>query len=73
MPVIKYQEFIPHTVLRDYVKRFWVLEKEYTAEDSVEEFGRLALFIVENPLLNGEVIRLDAGTRPPARTTWSHG
>lgn len=36
-PVIKYQEFIPHTVLRDYVKRFWVLEKEYTAEDSVEE------------------------------------
>jgi len=37
MPVIKYQEFIPHTVLRDYVKRFWVLEKEYTAEDSVEE------------------------------------
>jgi AraC-like DNA-binding protein len=37
MPVIKYQEFIPHTVLRDYVKRFWILEKEYTAEDSVEE------------------------------------
>ena len=38
-----------------------------------EEFARLALFIVENPLLNGEVIRLDAGTRPPARTTWSQG
>jgi NAD(P)-dependent dehydrogenase (short-subunit alcohol dehydrogenase family) len=38
-----------------------------------EEFARLALFIVENPLLNGEVIRLDAGTRPPARTTWSAG
>jgi hypothetical protein len=37
MPVIKYQEFIPHTVLQDYVKRFWTLEKEYTAEDSVEE------------------------------------
>src|SRR5215510_1545148 len=37
MPVIKYQEFIPHTVLQDYVKRFWILEKEYTAEDSVEE------------------------------------
>jgi NAD(P)-dependent dehydrogenase (short-subunit alcohol dehydrogenase family) len=36
-----------------------------------EEFARLALFIVENPLLNGEVIRLDAGTRPPARTQWS--
>jgi NAD(P)-dependent dehydrogenase (short-subunit alcohol dehydrogenase family) len=38
-----------------------------------DEFARLALFIVENPLLNGEVIRLDAGTRPPARTTWSQG
>lgn len=37
MPVIKYQEFIPHTVLQDYVKRFWILEKEYTAEDSLEE------------------------------------
>ena len=38
-----------------------------------DEFARLALFIVENPLLNGEVIRLDAGTRPPARTQWSQG
>jgi AraC-like DNA-binding protein len=37
MPVIKYQEFMPHMVLQDYVKRFWVLEKEYTAEDSLEE------------------------------------
>src|SRR5262245_36734711 len=37
MPVNKYQEFIPHPVLQDYVKRFWILEKEYTAEDSVEE------------------------------------
>jgi NAD(P)-dependent dehydrogenase (short-subunit alcohol dehydrogenase family) len=38
-----------------------------------EEFARLALFGIENPLLNGEVIRLDAGTRPPARTQWSAG
>jgi AraC-like DNA-binding protein len=37
MPVIRYQEFIPHEILQDYVKRFWILEKEYTAEDSVEE------------------------------------
>src|SRR5262245_43229801 len=37
MPVIKYQEFIPHTVLQDDLKRFWILEKEYTAEDSIEE------------------------------------
>lgn len=36
-----------------------------------DEFARTALFIIENPLINGEVIRLDAGTRPPARTEWS--
>ena len=38
-----------------------------------EEFAKVAMFIVENPLLNGDVIRLDAGTRPPARTQWSAG
>jgi NAD(P)-dependent dehydrogenase (short-subunit alcohol dehydrogenase family) len=38
-----------------------------------EEFARVAQFIIENPLLNGDVIRLDAGTRPPARTEWSMG
>lgn len=27
------------------------------------EFGKLALQICENPMLNGEVIRLDAGLR----------
>jgi hypothetical protein len=37
MPVKHYQEFIPHTTLQDSVKRFWILEKEYTAEDSIEE------------------------------------
>src|SRR5262245_5509289 len=37
MPVTKYQEFIPHTVLQNHVKRFWILEKQYTAEDSREE------------------------------------
>src|SRR5262245_58625172 len=37
MPVIKYQELIPHTVLQDYVKRFWILAMEYTANASVEE------------------------------------
>lgn len=39
-------------------------------EGRPEEFARLALFIVENPLLNGDVIRLDAATRPPARTAF---
>jgi NAD(P)-dependent dehydrogenase (short-subunit alcohol dehydrogenase family) len=35
------------------------------------EFAELALFIVGNPLLNADVIRLDGGTRPPARTAWT--
>jgi len=37
MPVKKYQEFIPHFTLQDSVKRFWILEKEYTTENEVEE------------------------------------
>src|SRR5215475_11792958 len=37
MPVKQYQEFIPHATLQDTVKRFWILEKEYTPEDSIEE------------------------------------
>jgi NAD(P)-dependent dehydrogenase (short-subunit alcohol dehydrogenase family) len=36
-----------------------------------EEFAAVVDFILRTPLLDGEVIRLDAGTRPPARTTWS--
>jgi NAD(P)-dependent dehydrogenase (short-subunit alcohol dehydrogenase family) len=38
-----------------------------------EEFAEVAEFIIRTPLLNGEVIRLDAGTRPPARTRWAAG
>ena len=38
-----------------------------------DEFASVADFIIRTPLLNGEVIRLDAGTRPPARTRWSAG
>lgn len=37
MSVVKYQEFIPHAVLQAYVKRFWVLEKEYTSGCNIEE------------------------------------
>jgi hypothetical protein len=37
MPVRKYQEFIPHSTLQDSVKGFWVLEKEYTTADPIEE------------------------------------
>jgi NAD(P)-dependent dehydrogenase (short-subunit alcohol dehydrogenase family) len=38
-----------------------------------DEFAELAEFIIRTPLLNGDVIRLDGGTRPPARTEWSMG
>ena len=37
MPVKKYREFIPHATLQDSVKRFWILEKEYTTDDDIEE------------------------------------
>src|SRR5947208_823052 len=34
---MKYQEFIPHPVLQDCVKRFWILERVYTAQEDIEE------------------------------------
>lgn len=36
-----------------------------------DEFAEVVNFVLKTPLLNGEVIRLDAATRPPARTHWS--
>ena len=38
-----------------------------------EEYGQVAEFIIRTPLINGEIIRLDAGARPPARTKWAAG
>jgi hypothetical protein len=34
---MKYKEYLPHSSLRDYVKCFWILEREYTADDPIEE------------------------------------
>ena len=34
---MKYQEHVPHSSLQDYVKCFWILEREYTPEDPNEE------------------------------------
>ncbi len=34
---MKYQEHSPHASLRDYVKCFWILERDYTPEDPKEE------------------------------------
>lgn len=36
-----------------------------------EEFAQVVLFIVRNAMLNGEVIRLDGGTRARARSRWT--
>jgi len=32
-----------------------------------EEFARLVREIIENPMFNGEVVRLDGGVRLPSR------
>ncbi len=34
---MKFQEHLPHSSLQGYVKRFWVLEREYTPEDPFED------------------------------------
>jgi NAD(P)-dependent dehydrogenase (short-subunit alcohol dehydrogenase family) len=36
-----------------------------------EDFASAVDFIIRTPMVNGEVIRLDGGARPPARTKWS--
>jgi NAD(P)-dependent dehydrogenase (short-subunit alcohol dehydrogenase family) len=36
-----------------------------------DEFAEVVRFLIGMPLINAEIIRLDAGTRPPARTEWS--
>lgn len=38
-----------------------------------DEFAAMAEFIIRTPFVNGDVMRLDAGTRSPARTHWSQG
>ena len=38
-----------------------------------DEYAEVAEFLIRTSLINGEIIRLDAGTRPPARTLWAAG
>ena len=38
---------------------------------TAEDYAAVVEFLIRTPLINGEVIRLDGGARPPARTTWS--
>jgi hypothetical protein len=35
--MLKYKEYPPHASLREHIKCFWVLEREYTPEFPVEE------------------------------------
>ena len=37
---------------------------------TADEYAAVAEFLIRTPLINGEVVRLDAGARPPARTKW---
>jgi len=36
-----------------------------------DEFAETALFLIRSPYINAEVLRLDGGARPPARTRWT--
>ncbi|WP_137680149.1 SDR family NAD(P)-dependent oxidoreductase [Aurantiacibacter suaedae] len=38
-----------------------------------EDFAAAVEFLIRTPLVNGEVLRLDGGARPPARTQWASG
>jgi len=38
-----------------------------------DEYGAVAEFLIRTTLINGEIIRLDGGNRPPARTKWAGG
>jgi hypothetical protein len=40
---------------------------------TADDFAGVVEFVIRTPLLNGEVIRLDGGARPPARTQWASG
>jgi NAD(P)-dependent dehydrogenase (short-subunit alcohol dehydrogenase family) len=38
-----------------------------------EDFAAAVDFLIRTPLINGEVLRMDGGARPPARTKWASG
>jgi len=40
---------------------------------TADDYAQVAEFIIRTPLINGEIIRLDGGARPPARTQWASG
>jgi NAD(P)-dependent dehydrogenase (short-subunit alcohol dehydrogenase family) len=40
---------------------------------TAEDFAAAVDFLIRTVLVNGEVLRLDGGARPPARTKWASG
>jgi NAD(P)-dependent dehydrogenase (short-subunit alcohol dehydrogenase family) len=38
---------------------------------TADEYAAVAEFLIRTPLINGEVVRLDGGARPPARSKWA--
>ena len=38
-----------------------------------EDFAAVVDFLIRTVLVNGEIVRLDGGARPPARTQWASG
>jgi NAD(P)-dependent dehydrogenase (short-subunit alcohol dehydrogenase family) len=38
---------------------------------TAEECADAAMFLIRNPMINAEILRLDGGARPPARTRWT--
>src|SRR5690606_17414047 len=61
--------FLPEAFVAELLKDAEVPTRAAPAED----VAQVPDFTIRTPLLNGDVIRLDAGTRPPARTPWGAG
>ena len=40
---------------------------------TANDFAAAVDFLIRTPLINGEVLRMDGGARPPARTKWASG
>lgn len=38
---------------------------------TAQECADAAMFLIRHPMINGEILRLDGGARPPARTRWT--
>ena len=58
---------LPEDMVAELIKDIEFPKRAGTPED----FAQVVDFLIRTPLVNGEVIRLDGGARPPARTQWA--